>query len=154
MGDAYWSWVYGAAAAEVTVDLKTGAVSVDDYFAVHDVGHALDMEEVKGQIRGGVAMGIGYALTEEVDLKEGRIRNLNLENYIVPTALDVPDQIHAIALEIPSEIGPLGAKGLGEPATCNVAPAIINAIDDACGKRVRELPANLERIVLGHAMSK
>ena len=154
VGDAYWSWVYGAAAAEVTVDLRTGSVSVDDYFAVHDVGHALDMDEVKGQIRGGVAMGIGYALTEEVDMKEGRIRNLNLENYIVPTALDVPDQIHAIALEIPSEIGPLGAKGLGEPATCNVAPAIVNAIDNACGKRIRELPANLERIVLGHSMSK
>ena len=68
--------------------------------------------------------------------------------------LDVPDQIHAIALEYPSEVGPLGAKGLGEPATCNVAPAIINAIDNACGKRVRELPANLERIVLGHSMSK
>ena len=154
VGDAYWSWVYGAAAAEVTVDLKTGAVSVDDYFAVHDVGHAMDKEEVVGQIRGGVAMGIGYALTEEVDMKDGRIRNLNLENYIVPTALDVPDQIHAIALEYPSEIGPLGAKGLGEPATCNVAPAIINAIDNACGKRVRELPADLERIVLGHSMKK
>ncbi|MBU5434235.1 xanthine dehydrogenase family protein molybdopterin-binding subunit [Pseudoflavonifractor sp. MSJ-37] len=154
VGDAYWSWVYGAAAAEVTVDLKTGSVSVDDYFAVHDVGHAMDPDEVEGQIRGGVAMGIGYALTEEVDMKEGRIRNLNLENYILPTALDVPDQIHAIALEIPSEIGPLGAKGLGEPATCNVAPAVVNAIADACGKRIRELPANLERILLGHAMSK
>ena len=154
VGDAYWSWVYGAAAAEVTVDLKTGSVSVDDYFAVHDVGHAMDPDEVEGQIRGGVAMGIGYALTEEVDMKDGRIRNLNLENYILPTALDVPDQIHTIALEYPSAVGPLGAKGLGEPATCNVAPAVVNAIADACGKRIRELPANLERIVLGHAMSK
>ena len=154
MGDAYLTYVYGAAAAEVTVDLSTGAVSVDDYIAVHDVGHALDKEEVKGQIRGGVAMGIGYALTEEVDLSRGRIRNLNLESYIVPTVLDVPDQINAIALEIPSALGPLGAKGLGEPATCNVAPAIINAIDNACGKRVRDLPADLEHIVLGHGMKK
>lgn len=154
VGDAYLCWVYGAAAAEVTVDLCTGAVSVDDYIAVHDVGHALDKDEVEGQIRGGVAMGIGYALTEQVDLKDGKIRNLNLESYIVPTALDVPDKIQAIALEIPSAIGPLGAKGLGEPATCNVAPAIINAIDDACGKRVRDLPADLEHIVLGHGMKK
>lgn len=99
-------------------------------------------------------MGIGYALTEEVDLSKGHIRNLNLESYIVPTALDVPDKIQAIALEIPSALGPLGAKGLGEPATCNVAPAIINAIDNACGKRVRDLPADLEHIVLGHGMKK
>ena len=154
VGDAYLTYVYGAAAAEVTVDLATGAVSVDDYIAVHDVGHALDKDEVQGQIRGGVAMGIGYALTEEVDLSKGHIRNLNLESYIVPTALDVPDKIQAIALEIPSALGPLGAKGLGEPATCNVAPAIINAIDNACGKRVRDLPADLEHIVLGHGMKK
>ncbi len=152
-GDAYWSYVYGAAAAQVTVNLRTGAVSVDQYCAVHDVGHAFDMEEVKGQIRGGVAMGIGYALTEEMDIKNGEIRNLNLENYILPTALDVPD-IDAVGLEYPSEIGPLGAKGLGEPATCNVAPAVINAIADACGRRVRDLPADLERVLLGHSMKK
>lgn len=153
VGDAYWSYVYGAAAAQVTVNLRTGAVSVDQYCAVHDVGHAFDMEEVKGQIRGGVAMGIGYALSEEMDIKDGRIRNLNLENYILPTALDVPD-IDAVGLEYPSEIGPLGAKGLGEPATCNVAPAVINAIADACGRRVRDLPADLERVLLGHSMKK
>lgn len=153
VGDAYWSYVYGAAAAQVTVNLRTGAVSVDDYCAVHDVGHALDMEEVKGQIRGGVAMGIGYALTEEMDIKDGKIRNLNLENYILPTALDVPD-IDAVGLEYPSNIGPLGAKGLGEPATCNVAPAVTNAIADACGRRVRDLPADLERVLLGHSMKK
>lgn len=153
VGEAYMSYVYGAAAAEVTVDLGTGTVSVDDYFAVHDVGHAFDAEEVKGQILGGVSMGVGYALMEEVELKDGRIRNLNYESYLIPTALDMPN-VTAIALEIPGPYGPLGAKGLGEPATCNVAPAIINAINNACGRRVRDLPANLEQIVLGKNLKK
>ncbi|MBR4870469.1 MAG: xanthine dehydrogenase family protein molybdopterin-binding subunit, partial [Oscillospiraceae bacterium] len=71
----------------------------------------------------------------------------------LPTALDVPD-IDAVGLEYPSDIGPLGAKGLGEPATCNVAPAVTNAIADACGRRVRDLPADLERVLLGHSMKK
>ena len=72
---------------------------------------------------------------------------------VSPKALDVPD-IEAVALEYPSAIGPLGAKGLGEPATCNVAPAVTNAIADACGRRVRDLPADLERVLLGHSMKK
>lgn len=153
VGEAYMSYAYGAAAAQVTVDLQTGFVSVDDYFAVHDVGHALDLEEVKGQIIGGVSMGVGYALMEEVEMNAGKIRNLNYESYLIPTALDMPD-VRPIVLELPGPHGPLGAKGLGEPATCIVAPAIVNAIHDACGKRVRDLPANLEQIVLGKNIKK
>lgn len=153
VGEAYMSYVYGAAAAEVTVDTQTGFVSADKYWAVHDVGHAFDMEEVKGQILGGVSMGVGYALMEEVEMGDGEIRNLNYESYLIPTALDMPE-VTPIALEIPGPCGPLGAKGLGEPATCNVAPAIINAINDACGRRVRDLPANLERVAIGKKLQK
>lgn len=153
VGDAYMSYVYGAAAAEVTVDLQTGLVSVDDYVAVHDVGHAFDMQEVKGQIIGGVSMGVGFALMEEVEMRDGKITNLNFENYLIPTALDMP-KVTPVVLEVPGPYGPLGAKGLGEPATCNVAPAIINAVADACGKRVRDLPASLEQIVLGKNIKK
>lgn len=147
VGEAYMSYVYGAVAADVTVDLRTGAVSVQELFAVHDVGHAFDREEVIGQILGGVSMGVGYALYEEVEMTKGRITNLNYENYIIPTVLDMP-KVTCVVLEEPSPVGPLGAKGLGEPATCAVAPAIINAIHRACGRRVRHLPANLEQILL------
>lgn len=153
VGDAYLSYAYGAAAAEVTLDLQTGAVSVDEYFAVHDVGHAFDLEEVRGQILGGVSMGVGYALMEEVEKASGRIRNLNFESYIIPTVLDMP-RVQPIVLEIPSAHGPLGAKGLGEPATCIVAPAIVNAIAAAGGGRIRDLPANLEQVALGKNLKK
>ncbi len=153
VGDAYWSFVYGAAAAEVTVDTQTGTVSVDNYTAVHDVGHAFNIEEVKGQMMGGISMGLGYALLEEVEVSAGRVKNLNFENYLIPTALDMPE-MQTIALEHPSSVGPLGAKGLGEPATCAVAPAIVNAIHQACGRRVRALPANLEQVALGKTLHK
>ena len=153
VGDAYLSYVYGAAAAEVTVDVRTGVVSVDEYFAVHDVGHAFDKAEAEGQIRGGVCMGVGYAVMEELEMSEGRIQNHNLDSYIIPTALDMP-KTTPIVLEIPGRYGPFGAKGLGEPATCIVAPAIINAVADAAGRRVRDLPANLEQVALGHKVKK
>ncbi len=153
VGEAYMSYVYGAAAAGVTVDTKTGFVSVDEYYAVHDVGHAFDMEEVKGQIAGGVSMGVGYAVMEEVEMSGGRVANLNLDSYLLPTVLDMP-KVTPVVLECPSEHGPLGAKGLGEPATSVVAPAIISAIANACGRRVRNLPANLEEVALGKKLAK
>jgi CO/xanthine dehydrogenase Mo-binding subunit len=90
VGRAYMSYVYGACAACVSVDTRTGETSVDDFFAVHDVGHAFDREEVVGQIGGGVSMGVGYALLEEVEVSHGKIKNLNLENYLLPTVLDMP----------------------------------------------------------------
>ncbi len=153
VGEAYWSFVYGVAAAEVSVDLRTGAVSVDHYYGVHDVGHAFDLQEVNGQIMGGISMGLGYALLEEVEMETGKIQNLNLESYLLPTAMDMP-QMHPIVLEHPGPVGPLGAKGLGEPSTCVVAPAIVNAIHDACGKRICHLPANLEHVALGKFLKK
>ena len=153
VGDAYMCYVYGAVAAQVTVDLETGAVSCDEMFAVHDVGHAFDREEVVGQILGGVSMGVGYALYEELEMSKGHIQNLNYESYIIPTVLDMP-KVTCVVLEEPGPHGPLGAKGLGEPATCAVAPAIVNAIAHACGRRVRDLPANLEQIAIGKNLKR
>ena len=153
VGRAYMSYVYGACAACVSVDTRTGETSVDDFFAVHDVGHAFDREEVVGQIGGGVSMGVGYALMEEVELSHGKIKNLNLENYLLPTVLDMP-RLKATVLELPGRHGPLGAKGIGEPATSIVAPAVINAIAHATGLRIRSLPANLERVALGKELKK
>lgn len=141
----YFSYVYGANGAEVEVDLTTGKVEVLKFVGVHDVGYALNPEEVKNQIAGGVSMGIGYALTEDLNMKDGKIQNDNYCNYLMPTSLDIKEVIPVI-VEHAGPDGPLGAKGLGEPATSIVAPAILNAIADAIGCRVYDLPASLERV--------
>jgi CO/xanthine dehydrogenase Mo-binding subunit len=145
-GDAYFNYVYGACGCEVEVDLDTGKTRIIRFLAVHDVGTALNIEEVYGQICGGVAMGIGYGLMEEVKLKDGRIQNLNLDSYLIPTSMDIGN-IEPVILQEHSAIGPLGAKGLGEPVTSIVAPAITNAISDALGTQIMELPADLEHVL-------
>lgn len=145
-GEAYFSYTYGADLAEVEVDLVTGKVEILDLVAVHDVGRAINSEEVKAQIAGGAAMGIGYALTEEVRIREGRIQNTNLDTYLIPTSLDVRN-VRPVYLEYPDHAGPYGARGLGEPATQIVAPAIVNAVCHALGRRIRSLPAGLEEVL-------
>jgi len=144
-GKAYFNYVYAACCAEVEVDLETGQVQVLNFWAAHDVGNALNEREVKGQISGGAAMGIGYALLEEIKAQEGRILNLSYSNYLLPTALDT-GEITPLIVEHPDPLGPLGARGLGEPATQIVAPAIINAICHALGRRLYEIPATPEKI--------
>jgi CO/xanthine dehydrogenase Mo-binding subunit len=145
-GDAYFNYVYGACGCEVEVDLDTGKTRIIRFLAVHDVGTALNIEEVYGQICGGVAMGIGYGLMEDVKLRDGRIQNVNLDSYLLPTAMDI-GSIEPVILQEHSAIGPLGAKGLGEPVTSIVAPAITNAISDALGTQIMELPADLEHVL-------
>ncbi len=145
-GDAYFNYVYGACGCEVKVNIETGKTDIVRFVAVHDVGTALNIEEVYGQICGGVAMGIGYGLTEEVQLREGKIINDNFDTYLMPTAMDI-GEIEPVILQEHSAIGPLGAKGLGEPVTSIVAPAITNAISDALQSRIVDLPADLERVL-------
>lgn len=144
-GDAYFSYTYAADIAEVEVDLATGKVEVLNFYAAHDVGNAISPREVKGQIGGGVAMGIGYALLEEVELKQGATANPNLDGYLLPTAADT-GTIHPIIVECKDRHGPFGAKGLGEPATQIVAPAIVNAVCNALGTRFYKLPLSLELV--------
>ncbi|WP_206811850.1 xanthine dehydrogenase family protein molybdopterin-binding subunit [Paradesulfitobacterium ferrireducens] len=141
-GIPYFSYTYAAAVAEVDVDLITGEVKLLDYFAAHDVGNALNPAELHGQIGGGVSMGVGYALCEEVDKPE---RGMNFDRYIIPSAVDM-GRLHPLLVETGDRRGPLGAKGIGEPATEIVAPAIINAISSALGIRLYELPAGLEQV--------
>ncbi|MDF2672529.1 MAG: Xanthine dehydrogenase, partial [Clostridiales bacterium] len=114
--------------------------------AAHDVGHAFDKEEVIGQINGGISMGLGYGIFEEVSMENGVIKNRNYDTYLIPTAVDMPDT-NPIVVEHPSLTGPYGARGLGEPVTCAVAPAIINAIADAAGFYIRDIPASLENVL-------
>jgi CO/xanthine dehydrogenase Mo-binding subunit len=144
-GDPYFVYAYSTQMAEVIVDVQTGEVEVTDYVAAFDVGKAINPKAVEGQIEGGVAMGLGYALMEEVVLKNGYIQNLNLQDFLIPSALDVPD-IKPIILEMKTKFGPYGAKGMGEMPNIPAAPAIINAIAHACGGRVRSLPANPEKL--------
>ena len=113
--------------------------------AAFDVGKAINPRAVEGQIEGGVAMGLGYALMEEIALEDGHIQNLHLGEYLIPTSLDVPP-IKPIILEVENKYGPYGAKGIGEMPNIPATPATLNAIANACGGRVRSLPADPEKV--------
>lgn len=150
-GEAYFTFVYGCNVAEVEVDTETGKVDVTNFVSCHDVGTAISRGGVLGQMYGGVAMGLGYGLLEEFDFEDGVPKQLNFDEYLIPTSMDVPP-IKAIIVENEDALGPFGAKSIGEPANELAAPAIVNAIYNATGKRVYELPANLERVLLGHKL--
>jgi CO/xanthine dehydrogenase Mo-binding subunit len=130
---------YGVHVAVVDVDPVFGQVEVVDYIAIHDVGKAINPMGVEGQIEGGVTMGIGYALMEDMKLRPNNTWVDNFSEYIVPTILDVP-KIRTIIVEDPNPLNKLGIKGLGEQVTVAVAPAIANAVFSATGKRITKLP--------------
>jgi 4-hydroxybenzoyl-CoA reductase subunit alpha len=139
---------YGCSAqiAEVSVDLETGQVTVDKVTDAHDCGLAINRTSVEGQMEGSVSMGLGEALFEEVKFNDqGQIINASLGEYKVPTALDVPP-VESIIIESNEPNGPYGAKEVGEGAIMPTIPAILNAIYDATGVRLSELPVTSERI--------
>ena len=144
-GDAYSAYAYATQLAEVEVDTDTGKVEVLRMISATDVGKAINPLNVEGQIEGGMAMGLGYALTEEIKQEGGYLKTHNLGEYMLPTSLDVPP-IETHIVEVPLPSGPYGAKGVGEPALIPTAPAILNAIANALDIRVTELPANLENL--------
>ncbi len=152
-GQAHPDYTYGAHAVEVAVDIETGEVTVLKSVGAHDVGQAINPQAVEGQIEGGAAQGQGYALSEEMIYQEGKLVTPSFSEYLIPTAMDVP-QIKSIILESRSGIGPFGAKGIGEPALTPVAPAIANAVADAIGVRVHDLPITPEKIVKALAAAK
>ena len=142
---------YGCSAqiAKVKVDLETGQVKVERIVAAHDCGQAINRTQVEGQMHGCISMGLGEALMEEVVFgPDGRIQNPTLADYRIPTALDMP-QIEAIIVESQEPRGPYGAKEVGEGGIMPTIPAILNAIYDATGVQVEELPASPERILEG-----
>jgi CO/xanthine dehydrogenase Mo-binding subunit len=145
-GAPYWPYAFGVQAVEVVVNTLTGQVEVENVVAAHDVGKAINKTAVEGQIAGGIAQGLGFALTEEVELKSGKIKNPFFSRYLIPTMADMPD-IEPIIVEEPEPSGPYGAKGVGEPAMLPTAPAVLNAIYDAIGVRIKELPATPEKIL-------
>jgi CO/xanthine dehydrogenase Mo-binding subunit len=142
-GDAYGAYGWAVYVAEVTVDLRTAEVHVDDFVAVQEVGKVINPVLAAGQIEGGVAQGVGFALYENVVWQEGRMINGQMTNYIMPTSMDVPP-IRVFFEEIPYERGPAGAKGIGELPLDGTAPAIANAIAHAIGIDIRRVPVTPE----------
>ena len=138
-GDAYGAFAWAVYVAEVTVDTTTCEIKVDDFVALQEVGRVIHPVLAAGQIEGGVAQGIGYAVFENVVWKDGRMANNQMTNYIMPTSVDVP-RIRVYFEEVPYEHGPLGAKGIGELPIDGPAPAVLNAIENALGIAVDEIP--------------
>ncbi len=146
-GNPYWPYTFGVEKAVVEVDCDTGKVDVLELVASYDAGKIVNPILAEGQIIGGSAMGMGYALMEEVKVEKGSIKNRNFSDYIIPTSMDMP-QVKTYFIEETEETGPYGAKGLGEPAMLPTGPAILNAIYDAIGVRLTEFPATCDRILL------
>ena len=145
-GNISAAYGFGAQAAEVEVDTETGQVRVLKIVAAHDVGRAINPMYVEGQIEGGIQMGVGYALTEELQVRDGRVLNPSLLDYRLPTALDMP-QIESVIVETGDPEGPFGAKGVGEMGGTPTAAAIANAIYNAVGVRLNQLPMTGERVL-------
>jgi len=145
-GKPFNTYVYATQIAEVEVDTETGEVDVLRIVAAHDCGTPINPTLVEGQIEGGIATGIGFALTEEIVFQDGKQINPRLSDYVIPTALDMP-KIEAIIVDNYDPTGPFGAKGVGEPTLVPTAPAILNAIYDAIGVRLYSLPATPENVL-------
>jgi CO/xanthine dehydrogenase Mo-binding subunit len=138
-GEAYAAYAWAVYIAEVTVDLVTYSVTLDDFVALQEVGRVLHPVLARGQIIGGVAQGIGYALYEKVVWRDGRMQNAQMTNYIMPTSADLPP-IRVFFEELGNVHGAFGAKGIGELPMDGPAPAIVNAVVDALGVPFNSIP--------------
>jgi CO/xanthine dehydrogenase Mo-binding subunit len=144
---AFHSPSFHAHAVDLSVDADTGEVTVHRYVVAQDVGFAMNPTYIEGQIEGGVAQGLGQALSEEIVYENGRVLNANLTDYKMPTAVDVP-RVESILVQHPSLVGPFGAKGVGEPPNIEPPAAVANAVASATGVRITDLPITAEKIAL------
>ena len=142
--DAYW--MYTTEAAEVEVDKETGVVHVLKLTLAQDVGKAISPGNCKSQLEGAMAMSLGYALHEEMKVESGKVLNPSFLDYHLPTTLDIPELL-PILVEIPHKEGPFGAKGIGEVSINPTAPAISNAVYNAIGVRIKDLPITPEKVL-------
>jgi xanthine dehydrogenase molybdenum-binding subunit len=145
-GNYSMTYAFGTTGAEVEVDQETGEVKILKLVAAHDVGRAINPKLIDGQIYGAVYTGAGYALSEEIQLRKGKVMNPNFRDYQILTAKDTMP-VEAVVIEKGDDDGPYGAKGIGEPGLVPTAPAIANAIYDAIGVRIRQLPITPERVL-------
>jgi CO/xanthine dehydrogenase Mo-binding subunit len=144
-GDAYGSYGWACDVVEIDVDPDTWQITPVAFATVHEIGKAIHPMLAAGQIEGGSAQGLGYAILEEVVMRDGRMANAQLTNYTIPTTLDTP-AIDVAILENPYKHGPFGAKGVGEMPIDGPAPAVVNALRHA-GYDLREIPATPEKIM-------
>ena len=139
-------WLIAGGGAEVEVDTETGHVKILKLVNVVDCGKAINPKAVETQISGAALMHVGFTMFEKMYIDAGQVTNASLADYKIPGLLDVPTVMENEAVDAHQSNGPFGAKGVGETATFCVSPAIANAIEDACGVRVTELPLNAEAV--------
>jgi CO/xanthine dehydrogenase Mo-binding subunit len=144
-GGTFPDYTFGTHAAEVEVDPETGEVTVLKYVACHDVGRQINPMRVQGQIQGGAMQGLGYALMEECVLEDGNAQSTLFANYLIPSSMDMPD-VQVEVVESGEGLGPLNARGIGEPPVGPSAATIASAIQDAVGVRPAHLPMTPERV--------
>jgi CO/xanthine dehydrogenase Mo-binding subunit len=137
---------FGTQVAQVLVDIETGEINVEKIVAVQNVGRIINHGGAYGQLVGACTMGTGYAITEELKVDQGHTLNDSLESYLIPTSLDAPETVTKL-LEIPEPYGPHGAVGIGEPSLTSTAPALLNAVSDAIGVRINQIPMTPERVL-------
>ncbi|MBI5218624.1 MAG: molybdopterin-dependent oxidoreductase [Bacteroidia bacterium] len=152
-GNAYFTYVYGCQVAEIKVDTYTGKIEVLKVTAVHDVGKVINRLGIEGQVYGGVAQGIGYAILEDFNIQNGIIKSENLDEYLIPTIKDI-HEIEPVLIENSDKYGPFGAKVIGEPTLELASAAINNAMKFATGKYFYQIPLTLERVFLGKNLVK
>ena len=145
-GNVSGSYGFEAQIAEVEVNKETGEVKILKMWDAHDIGKAINPQGVIGQIEGSIAMGIGYTLYEDLKFKNGRVVNANFANYRVPKSLGIPP-METILIETDEKEGPFGAKGMGEASLLPTSAAIANAIEDAIGVRIKNLPITPDKIL-------
>jgi CO/xanthine dehydrogenase Mo-binding subunit len=146
-GTPNYAYGYMAQAVEVEVNTRTGQVQVVQVINVCDVGRAINWQQVEGQLEGGMAQALGYALLEHFQTREGQVLTPHFSNYLLPTSLDVPTAIHNVVLELADPNGPFGARGMAEMPLVTLAPAIAHAIYEATGAWVVQQPFTPERVL-------
>ena len=152
VGIPYYCYSYGAVVAEVEVDRRIGSTDVLNIWMAHDGGTIIFPQGARGQMLGGIAQGLGYALLEEMKYNQGYPLATNFDNLLIPTALDVPN-MHGKFVETNFKEGPYGAKNLAEPMMIGITPAIANAVAQAVGRRGRVVPMTFEGTLLGHDLT-
>jgi CO/xanthine dehydrogenase Mo-binding subunit len=145
-GQVFPDFTFGTHAVEVAVDVETGKVDVLKLIACFDVGQAINLLSAEGQLEGGALYGLGYGMMEEIIFDKGITLTPSFAQYLIPTSLDSPD-VESIMIESGGGVGPFGAKGLGEPSCVSVAVAFANAVADATGTRIYDLPVTAEKII-------
>jgi CO/xanthine dehydrogenase Mo-binding subunit len=146
-GRPNYCYGYVAQAVEVEVDTLTGQVRVLKIISVHDVGKAINKQQVEGQIEGCLAQALGYALLEHFQMRDGRVLTPYFSTYLLPTVLDMPTEIVPVIMELADPNGPYGARGMSEMALVPLAPAIASAIYDATGAWLNQQPMTPERVL-------